>query len=70
MLSLNAVELQVLGIPLVAGLLVAWGALHILAMADRAATGRPLPDACAWRWLIARGAGGKRRHVVERRAPG
>ncbi len=35
MLSLNAVELQVLGIPLVGGLLVAWGALHILALADR-----------------------------------
>jgi hypothetical protein len=29
------VELQVLGIPLIGGLLVAWGALHILAMADR-----------------------------------
>jgi hypothetical protein len=36
MLSLNAVELQVLGIPLLAGLLVAWGALHLLAIADRA----------------------------------
>jgi hypothetical protein len=35
MLSLNAVELQVLGIPLIAGLAVAWGALHILAIADR-----------------------------------
>ena len=37
MLALNAVELQVLGIPLIGGLLVAWGALHILALADRAA---------------------------------
>jgi hypothetical protein len=36
MLSLNAVELQVLGIPLLAGLLVAWGAVHLLAIADRA----------------------------------
>ena len=39
MLSLNRVELQVLVIPLIAGLAVAWGALHILAMADR--TGSP-----------------------------
>lgn len=39
MLALNSVELQVLGIPLFGGLAVAWGALHILAMADRA--GRP-----------------------------
>jgi len=37
MLALNAVELQVLGIPLIGGLLVAWGALHILALADRTA---------------------------------
>lgn len=34
MLSLNMVEMQVLGIPLVVGLIAAWGALHILAMAD------------------------------------
>ena len=39
MLSLNSVEWQVLGIPLVVGLAVAWGALHILAIADR--TTRP-----------------------------
>ncbi|HMW54865.1 MAG TPA: hypothetical protein PKZ67_04885 [Accumulibacter sp.] len=39
MLSLNRVELQVLVIPLIVGLAVAWGALHILAMADR--TGSP-----------------------------
>lgn len=36
LLSLSAVELQVLGISLVAGLVVAWGALHILAIADQA----------------------------------
>jgi hypothetical protein len=35
MLALNSVELQVLGIPLLGGILVAWGALHILAIADR-----------------------------------
>ena len=37
MLALSNVELQVLGIPLIAGLSVAWGALHILALADRTA---------------------------------
>ena len=35
MLSLNSVEWQVLGIPLLVGLAVTWGALHILAIADR-----------------------------------
>ena len=35
MLSLNMVELQVIGIPLLVGLLVTWGALHIFAMADQ-----------------------------------
>jgi hypothetical protein len=35
MLSLNSVELQVLAVPLVAGLAVGWGALHVLAIADR-----------------------------------
>ncbi len=40
MLSLNGVELQVLAIPLFAGLAVAWGALHILAIADRASNPR------------------------------
>lgn len=34
MLSLNMVELQVIGVPLLIGLLVAWGALHIAAIAD------------------------------------
>ena len=36
MLSLNSVEWQVLGIPLLIGMAVTWGALHILAIADRA----------------------------------
>ncbi|MEF8699791.1 MAG: hypothetical protein V5B32_08760 [Candidatus Accumulibacter sp. UW26] len=49
MLSLNAVELQVLGIPLVAGILVAWGALHLLAIADRADSPRLYP---AWRGAL------------------
>ncbi|MBE2259352.1 MAG: hypothetical protein H6942_12930 [Candidatus Accumulibacter sp.] len=40
MLSLNSVEWQVLGIPLVVGLAVTWGALHILAIADRASSPR------------------------------
>ena len=40
MLSLNRVELQVLVIPLIVGLAVAWGALHILAMADRTGSSR------------------------------
>jgi hypothetical protein len=35
MLSLNAVELQVVGVPLVVGFAVGWGALHIFAIADR-----------------------------------
>ena len=35
LLSLNTVELQVIGIPLLVGLLVTWGALHIFAIADR-----------------------------------
>jgi hypothetical protein len=37
MLSLDKVELQALGVPLLIGLAVTWGALHILAIADRAA---------------------------------
>lgn len=35
MLSLNMVEAQVIGVPLLIGLAVAWGALHIAAIADR-----------------------------------
>jgi hypothetical protein len=34
MLSLDRIELQVIGIPLLLGLVVAWGALHIFAIAD------------------------------------
>jgi hypothetical protein len=34
MLALNATELQVIGVPLLIGLAVTWGALHILAIAD------------------------------------
>jgi hypothetical protein len=37
MFSLNKIEMQVIGIPLVVGALVTWGALHILAIADREA---------------------------------
>lgn len=37
MLSLNIVEAQVIGGPLLVGLLVAWGTLHIAAIADREA---------------------------------
>ena len=40
MLALNAVEVQVVGIPLIVGLLVYWGAIHILAIADREANPR------------------------------
>lgn len=40
MLSLNKVELQVVGVPLLAGLAVAWGALHIVAIVDRSSRPR------------------------------
>ena len=36
MLSINAAELQVIGLSLLLGLVTAWGALHIFAIADRA----------------------------------
>ena len=36
LLSLNAAEVQVLGVSLLLGLATAWGALHIFALADRA----------------------------------
>jgi hypothetical protein len=68
MLALNAVELQVLGIPLIGGLLVAWGALHILALADRSRQPRPVPKP-VHRAGDRLTAGGVRRHVVEQRAP-
>ena len=35
MLDLDRSDLQVIGVPLVLGLAVAWGALHIFALADR-----------------------------------
>ena len=35
MLALNRYELQVIGVPLVVGVAVAWGALHLFAIADR-----------------------------------
>ncbi len=37
MLSLNRIELQVIAVPLLIGLAVGWGALHIFAIADRKA---------------------------------
>ena len=37
MLALNAIELQVVGVPLLIGLAITWGALHILAISDREA---------------------------------
>lgn len=40
MLALNRIELQVIGVPLVVGLAVAWGALHIFAIADRVSSPR------------------------------
>lgn len=36
MLALDRIELQIIGIPLVVGIAAAWGALHILGIADRA----------------------------------
>ena len=46
MLSLNSVELQVLAVPLVTGLAVAWGALHVLAIADRVSHPRTYYTIC------------------------
>ncbi len=40
MLALNAVELQVIGVPLVLGSAIAWGALHVFSIADRATNPR------------------------------
>ena len=40
MLALNRIELQVIGVPLVVGLAVLWGALHIFAIADRVSSPR------------------------------
>ena len=36
MLNLDRSELQIIAIPLLLGLAVAWGALHLFALADRA----------------------------------
>jgi len=47
MWSLNSVEWQVLGIPLLVGLAVTWGALHILAIADRETRPRLYFTTCA-----------------------
>lgn len=35
MLALNGAELQLISVPLAVGVAAAWGALHILAIADR-----------------------------------
>jgi hypothetical protein len=35
MLALDRFELQVIGVPLILGVAVAWGALHLFAIADR-----------------------------------
>ena len=35
MLKLNGIELQLIGVPLVIGSAVAWGALHIYSIAER-----------------------------------
>lgn len=40
MFELDRTELQVIGVPLVVGVAVAWGALHIFAIADREANPR------------------------------
>lgn len=47
MLALNAAEMQAIGAPLLLGLIVAWGALHVLAIADRALHPRFYAAACA-----------------------
>ena len=40
MLSLNRNELQVIVVPLIMGIAVGWGALHLFALADREANPR------------------------------
>lgn len=40
MFALNTIEMQVIGVPLLVGLAVGWGALHILAVADRESSPR------------------------------
>lgn len=53
MLQLNAVELQVVGIPLLVGLAVTWGALHIFAIADREANPKLYAAIRAWLLIAA-----------------
>jgi hypothetical protein len=53
MLSLNSIECRYSAIPLIAGLAVAWGALHILAIADRADSPEDLYYALCVALLIA-----------------
>jgi hypothetical protein len=38
--AMNAAEMQVIGVSLVAGLLVGWGALHLLSLSDKEAAPR------------------------------
>lgn len=40
MLALNGTESQVIGIPLILGIAVVWGALHLFAISDRATNPR------------------------------
>lgn len=47
LLALNAAELQLIGAPLLIGLAVGWGALHILALANRQLHPRIYAAACA-----------------------
>jgi hypothetical protein len=56
LLALNAVELQLIGAPLLLGLAVAWGALHILAIADRDLHPRLYSAACALLLIASLGA--------------
>ena len=56
MFSLNASELQVTGVSLLLGLATAWGALHIFALADRAARPKNYAITCVLlviTWLAA-----------------
>ena len=52
MLSLNRIELQLIGVPLLIGLAVAWGALHIFAIADREANPKAYAVICVVMVLI------------------
>ncbi len=46
MLALDRSELQVIGVPLVLGIAVAWGALHLFALADRSPRPRIYAATC------------------------